>query len=467
MPRNFEAEQALLGALLVNNQALERVADFLLPKHFADPLHGRLYECMSGLILRGVVANPTMIMGFMTDAEFVSDSKGAPGYLARLAVAAIGAIDAADYGRQIVDLYERRMVIDAGNEIIRAAHDERGKPATEIIADAEAMLFAAAERGHASDRLVDAHDSVEGALMAADAAMRDRALPEAERQARRIVTGLAELDQKLRIERGDVVYIAGATSSGKSALADNIAEANEARGMATGIFAMEMSSNQWWNRRFARHAGISSTRIRDGDISQREYEKLGAAARILKDRPMLIDDTPALSVAQIRSRLRRMVRRHGVSLGIVDYLQLMQPDEGRRSGTRAEELGQMTRALKAMAQELNIGLIVLSQINRGVNTRDDKRPDLGDLRESGSIEQDANAVLFVYREEYYLSRNKATGRGGKAPSLADEMDHMARLDAAKGRAEIIIAKQRDGEAPVTVHCRWDGIRTRFSDGGAS
>ncbi|MBX3502810.1 MAG: replicative DNA helicase [Alphaproteobacteria bacterium] len=464
-PHDFAMEQAVLGVILVDNGAMHAL-DFLRPDHFADPLHGMIFAACRGLVDRKVVATPNMVAGMLAEGDFKGTGITPVGYLAKLAMAAIHTLDAADYGQRLVSLHHRRQLCDIGNAIIAAAHEPGDRPARELVAEAESMLAGIDTSGHATDRVVGAQDSTEGALLAADAAMRDRDLPDRERQSRRIVTGLRELDAKLRIEPGDVVYIAGATSSGKSALADNIAEANELRGVGVGIFAMEMSSGQWATRRLARHSGISSTRIKDGDISQGEYNRIDGAARALKGRPMWLDDTPGLSVAQIRSRLRRLKRQHGIGLAIVDYLQLMQPDDGlRRAGTRAEELGQMTRALKGLAQELGIALIVLSQINRGVNVRDDKRPDLGDLRESGSIEQDANAVLFVYREEYYLARSKPAGRGGKPPTVADEMEHLSRLENARGKAEIIVAKQRDGEAPFTAHCRWDGVRTQFHDGG--
>jgi replicative DNA helicase len=458
-PHDFDAEKAVLGAILMENPALFRVQEFLKPEHFADPLHGMIYKAMAGLIDRNQVATPITLSDFFERDDF-KDVGGARPYLARLAGSAVHIIDAADYGRRIHDLYLRRRLVEVGAAMVNAAMGPQDRPADALITDAEASLFAVAENGTADDRLLDAPAGMAATFARIDEAIADANAPD-DQKTRRITTGLEGLDAKLRIDRGDLVFIAGATSSGKSALADNIAENNELAGIGAGIFTMEMKAPQWLTRRLARATGINSYVITGGKLRQDEYNRLEMTRREIQQRPFWIDDTPGLSVAQLRARMRRLKRRHGIGLAIVDYLQLMRPDSVRRGGTRAEEIGEMTRSLKGIASELDIALIVLSQINRGVNSRDDKRPDLGDLRESGSIEQDANTVIFVYREEYYLSRGKAVGKGGKPPTPQEEMDFMARVDAAKGKAEIIVAKQREGEAPFTVTCSWDGVRTRF------
>lgn len=463
-PHNFEAEQALLGALLVDNAVFNKVSDFLRPDHFADPLHGRIFQACQGLIERNQVANPITLKPFF-DSEEVLIANGGAAYFARLAAASGSIIDAADYGRQILELHRRREFLDIGQAIVISAHDPGDRDVPTLVAEAESMLGNVLEAGNATDRLRDGRQSIDGALTRIEEAAREAMLPEAERNRRRIITGLRGLDDKLRISRGDLVFIAGATSMGKSALADNIAEANEANGVGTAVFAMEMNSDQWATRRLARHTGLSSRRIADGLLDQNEMARLMHASQRLEKRPHFINDQPGVSVAQVRTLLRKLKRQHDIGLCIIDYLQLMSAEGTKAAGTRAEELGRMTRSLKATAQELNIALIVASQVNRGVDARDEKRPTLGDLRESGSIEQDANTVLFVYREEYYLGRGKPVGRNGKAPSYDDEMEHLRRLESARGKGEIIIAKQREGEAPITVHCRWDGVRTRFYDGG--
>lgn len=461
MPHNFQAEQALLGAILVDNSCYTRVSEFLRPEHFADPLHGRIFETSARLIERNQVVNPITLRPFFDREEALIELGGVK-YLAHLAAAAISIIDASDYGRQIYELFLRRQLIAVGTDIVNAAYEPPTEPAAELVAGAEAKLFAIAENGSADDRLRDANTSLNETFDLIDDEMRQHALPEAERRANRFTTGIAGLDEKLRIRAGNVVYIAGATSSGKSALADCIAEHNERKGIPTAIFAWEMAKEEWNIRRLARATGINAHYIEGGTIRQDEYVRLDQAKRELAELPYFIDDTPGLTPSQLRGRLRRLVRRHGIRLAIVDYLQLMRPDRAeRRPGTRAEEIGQHTRALKIMAQELGVALIVLSQINRGVNQRDDKRPDLGDLRESGSIEQDANAVIFVYREEYYLARGKPIGKGGKPPSPQEEFDYEKRLDDSRGLAEIIVAKQRQGIAPFTVKCRFDGARFRF------
>lgn len=463
MPANFEAEQALLGAMLVDNSAYHRVGEFLRAEHFADPLHGRIYEASARLIERSQVVNPiTLKPWFERDEAFIDVS--ADRYLARLAGAAISIIDVSDYGRQIHELFLRRQLIEIGAEIVNQAYEPPAEAATELVAAAEAKLFSIAENGAADDRMRDARTSLDETFDVIDDEMRQLALPEEERRANRITTGIDGLDDKLRIRPGNVVYIAGATSSGKSALADCIAEHNERQGVPTAIFAWEMLKEEWNIRRLARVTGINAHYIEGGTIRQDEYVRLDTARRELAALPYYIDDTPGLSPSQLKSRLRRLVRRFGVRLAIVDYLQLMRSDRTeRRAGTRAEEIGQHTRALKIMAQELGVALIVLSQINRGVNQRDDKRPDLSDLRESGSIEQDANAVIFIYREEYYLARGKPVGKGGKPPSAQESFDYEQRLDDVRGLAEIIVAKQRQGVAPFTVKTRFDGARFRFTN----
>lgn len=463
MPHNFAAEQALLGAILVDNTAYHRVGEFLRPEHFADPLHGRIFEASARLIERNQVVNPVTLRPWFEREEALLEAGGAK-YLARLAGAVISIIDAADYGHQIHELFLRRQLIEAGTDIVNQAYEPPTEAATELVAAAEAKLFAIAENGSADDRMRDAATSLDETFDVIDDEMRQHAMPEEERRANRFTTGIAGLDEKLRIRPGNVVYIAGATSSGKSALADCIAEHNERLGIPTAIFAWEMAKEEWNIRRLARATGINAHYIEGGTIRQDEYARLDQAKRELSALPYFIDDTPGLTPSQLRGRLRRLVRRFGVRLAIVDYLQLMRPDRAeRRPGTRAEEIGQHTRALKIMAQELGVAMIVLSQINRGVNARDDKRPDLGDLRESGSIEQDANAVIFVYREEYYLARGKPVGKGGKPPSQQEEFDYDKRLEDSRGLAELIVAKQRQGESPFTVKCRFEGARFRFGN----
>jgi replicative DNA helicase len=461
MPHNFAAEQALLGAILVDNNAYHRVSDFLLPPHFADPLHGRIFEASARLIERNQVANPITLRPFFDREEALID-RGSAKYFAQLAGAAIGIIDAADYARQIHQLFLRRQLIEVGTDVVNEAFAPPTEDAMELVANAEAKLFAIADNGSAEDRLKDSKSSLSETFDQIDEEIRQRGLPESERSSNRILTGIAGLDEKLAIRPGHAVYIAGDTSMGKSVLADVISEHNERRGIPSAFFAMEMTNVELDIRRLARISGINAHYIENGDIKQHEYERLHSARLELEQLPYWVDHTPGLTPSQLRARLRRLRRKHGIGLAVVDYLQLMQSDRGgRRPGTRAEELGIITRSIKTTAAEIGIPIIVVSQITRGIHARDDKRPQLADLRESGSIEQDANSVIFAYREEYYLSRGKPVGKGGKSPSPQDEFDYEKRLDDSRGLAELIVAKQRQGEAPFTVKVRFEGARFRF------
>lgn len=463
-PHNFHLEQALLGGILVNNAAYWRVAEFLKPEHFADPLHGRIFEACGRLIERIEVADHrTVGTLFQNDATLAK--AGQADYLSKLAFAAISIIDTADYGRQIRDMFLRRQLIEVGETLVNDSYDFRsGASAADLIDAAEGILYAVDSGGHADDRLRDARGALADTFTGIEEAMREHGLPENERRARRIITGIATVDDVLQLKRGDNVVLAAASSMGKSALADNIAEANERNGVPTAIFSLEMRAAGWKRRRLTRATGIPERAMIRGDLTQDQFNQLWEARERLEQRPMWIDDKPDLTASRLRSRLRRLKRSHNIGLAIVDYIQLMSPERtSRRDGNRAQDISEITRAMKLAASELDICLIGLSQLSRSINAREDRRPDLANLRESGSIEQDADSVIFIYREEYYLAQQKPQGRGGKPPTAQDLSEYFDRMEKCKGLAEIFIGKQRHGEARVTVTCRWDGSRTQFSD----
>jgi replicative DNA helicase len=466
-PHNYEAEQALLGALLANNEVYNRVSEFLRPEHFADPLHGRIYEAIGKLVLRGQIANPVTLKNLFDQDGALAEIGGAQ-YLVQLAQAVVTVINAEDYGRAIFDLYLRRQLIGVGEDIVNDsfAYDP-DVTAIDQIERSEMRLFNLAEGGQ-----------VEGGPKKFDAVLKS-ALDMAEVAYKRdshvtgVTTGLRDLDRKLGgLQPSDLVILAGRPSMGKTALATNIGfnaaeavkDAESGTRHRVAFFSLEMSAEQLAHRIMAEKSGISSDRIRRGDVKQDDFLKIVEAAQAMTSVQFFIDDTPALTVPGLRTRARRLKRQFGLDLIIVDYLQLMRSASPRPSENRVQEISEITRGLKAVAKELNVPVMALSQLSRAVENREDKRPQLADLRESGSIEQDADVVMFVYREQYYHERAEPKQRTDESTDKFQE--RMARWQEHGERvhnvAEVIIAKQRHG--PVgTLELFFDGSVTRFGD----
>lgn len=464
-PHNIEAEQALLGAILVHNEAFDRVAGFLEPHHFFDPLHGRIYEAASTLITSGHLASPVTLKSFFERDEALTEIGGTQ-YLARLAGAATTIINTEEYGRTIYDLAVRRDLIRIGEDIYNTAFDAPiDHPPSAQILDAEQALYGLAEKGKYEGGFIAFHESLKTAIdMAAAAFERDGGLSG-------ISTGLADLDRRLGgLQPSDLLILAARPAMGKSALATNIAF-NAARayraehhadgsvdvkdGAIVGFFSLEMSADQLATRLIAEQSGIPSDRIRRGRIEEDEFHRLVRASQELQSIPLYIDDTGGLTMATLAARARRLKRQRGLGLLVVDYLQLLS-SPGRHSDNRVQEVTQITTGLKALAKELNIPVLALAQLSRQVESRDDKRPQLADLRESGSIEQDADVVMFIYREEYYLERTMPT------EGTPEFLDWQAKMDNVHGLAEIIIGKQRHGPTG-TVRMQFQSDITRFSD----
>ena len=466
-PHNYEAEQALLAALLVNNLVYDRVNEFLRPEHFADALHGRIYDAVGKLIQRGQVADPVTLKNLFDQDAALKDIGGAA-YLAELARAAVTIIDAEDYARAIHDLFLRRQLIDIGTEVVNEAFEfDPEKTAIEHIELTELKLFHLAENGQ-----------TEGGPQRFDQVL-NRALEQAEAAYKRdshitgVTTGLKDIDRKLGgMQKSDLIILAGRPSMGKTALATNMgfnaAEALKEMGgnqhFRIAFFSMEMSAEQLATRIMAEKSGISSDRIRRGEVSDIDFPKIVEAAQTMSHVPFFIDDTPALSVPALRTRARRLKRQHGLDMIIIDYLQLMRGTNARGAENRVQEISEITRGLKAIAKELNVPVIALSQLSRAVEMREDKRPQLADLRESGSIEQDADVVMFVYREQYYHERAEPKQRNDEAEDKFH--DRMRRWQERGERihniAEVNIAKQRHG--PIgTIELYFEGATTRFSD----
>jgi replicative DNA helicase len=474
-PVNIEAEQALLGAIFRNPLAHSRVADFLEAEHFSNAAHQRIFAAIGKLLERGQVANPVTLKNLFDQDGALAEIGGAQ-YLTRLAESAVTIINAEDYGRRIHDLHLRRQLIGLGEDVANDAfrHDLDDDAVLQI-ERAEARLFELASTGQ-----------VEGGLRPLDSALRD-ALGMAEAAFKRdgrtvgVATGFIDLDKKLGgLHPSDLVILAGRPSMGKTSLATNIAF-NAAKayvegvgpdgrktaedGAVIGFFSLEMSAEQLATRILAEESGVSSDRIRRGDVRREDFDKFVAASQRLSAVPLYIDDTPALSIAALRTRARRLKRQQGLGVIVIDYLQLLRPSgSSRGSENRVQEISEITRGLKAIAKELDVPVLALSQLSRQVEQREDKRPQLSDLRESGSIEQDSDVVMFIFREEYYLSRTEPTRRPEEADDkFNDRHDRWReRCEQTFGLAEVIIAKQRHG--PIgTVKLHFEAETTKFDN----
>lgn len=458
-PYNLAAEQALLGTLLLNNSSIEHIGDFLQPIHFADATHGKIFEAIRKLIDRGQVADPITLKDYFDKDETLKNVGGAQ-YLIDLANAVVSIISIADYGKLIYDLYLRRQLITIGEEVVLDARKhELDTSAIAQIEIAEKKLFDLATKGQVTGGFQPFnHALTESIKMAEVAFKRDSHVVG-------VTSGLIDLDKWLGgLHPSDLLILAGRPSMGKTALATNIAFnaayaaiQNNKNGAPVAFFSLEMSSEQLATRILATESGVSSDKIRRGEIRADDFPTFVEVSRRLNNIPLFIDDTPAITVNALRNRARRLQRQEGLGLIVIDYLQLIEASGSKRgSDNRVQEISDITRSLKAIAKELNVPVIALSQLSRAVEQREDKRPQLSDLRESGSIEQDADVVMFVFREEYYESR--------KEPPEGTEKhrEWLARMDQIYNHAEVIIAKQRHG--PVgTVKLFFDGRITKFGN----
>jgi replicative DNA helicase len=473
-PHNYEAEQALLGAVLANNHVFDKVNEFLEPEHFADALHGRIYEAIGKLIERGQIANILTLKNLFDQDAALIDAGGSQ-YLARLANAVVTIINAEDYGRTVHDLYLRRQLIALGEEVVNEAFRiDLDMPAAHQIEHAEQQLYDLAETGQTEGEFKIFSSALKVAIETAEIAYkRDSHITG-------VTSGLTDLDRRLGgLHPSDLVILAARPSMGKTALATNISfnaarayrEALDATGKPVAVegakvafFSLEMSAEQLATRILAEQTGVSSDRIRRGDLKQEDFPVFVQTARELSELPLFIDDTPALTVGALRTRARRLKRQHGLGLIVVDYLQLMRASAGSKPENRVQEISEITRGLKAIAKELNVPVLALSQLSRAVEQREDKRPQLSDLRESGSIEQDADVVMFIFREQYYHERAEPRQREDETEDkFRERMDRwQERGERIHNVAEVNIAKQRHG--PVgTVELFFDGMLTKFGD----
>ncbi len=465
LPHNIEAEQQLLGAILTNNEIYDRVAGVINEGHFYDPVHARIYEIASARIAKNALASPVTLKAFMEDDPGLAEL-GGPAYLVRLAGAAISSFAAKDYAQMIYDLAIRRSLMDLGREIsAKASKVEVASEPKEQIVEAEQALYKLAEAGNSDQGFQSFLRAVTDAVNQANAAyQRDGGLAG-------ISTGLTDMDKKLGgLHKSDLLILAGRPSMGKTSLATNIAfnmakayrkgklhdgSEGAVNGGVVGFFSLEMSAEQLAARILSEAAEVPSEQIRRGDMTETEFRRFVEAAKTLEACPLFIDDTAALPISQLAARARRLKREHGLDCLIVDYLQLVRPATAKDS--RVNEASEITQGLKAIAKELDIPVVALSQLSRQVENREDKRPQLSDLRESGSIEQDADVVMFVFREEYYKEREKPGDHD--LEGMAKWQEEMERLH---GRAEVVIGKQRHG--PIgTVELSFEGQFTRFGN----
>lgn len=464
-PCNIEAEQALLGALLVNNEAMQHLGDQLAPAHFYEALHGRIFEAIQKFNSKGLIANPVTLKHFFDQDEALADIGGGA-YLTKLAGLAVMVINISDYSQMIYDLALKRQLIGIGEEVVNVAYEHQiDIPANAQIEAAEQKLFNLSSEGSGDRGFRAIKHSLIGAIKQAEYAFKHDGVVG-------VTTGLMDMDKMLGgLQKSDLLILAGRPSMGKTALAVNIAynackalqqdileKGLDVRDMGSvGFFSLEMSAEQLCTRMLSSASKLNSSSIFKGTISGDEFAHLVRTSNEMAAMPFFIDDTPALSIAGLRTRARRLKRMHNLKLVVVDYLQLLRGSNLRASDGRVQEVSEITQGLKAIAKELDIPVIALSQLSRAVEQRPDKRPQLSDLRESGSIEQDADVVMFIYREEYYLSREEPP------MDKADQyVKWQADMDRAMNVAEVIIAKHRNG--PIgNVKLRFDANLTQFDN----
>lgn len=441
LPANIQAEQMLLGAILINPDLLNQVSEFLKSEHFFEKLHQNIYNSIELVTEKGLSATPVTLKS-MLDKDPLFQQVGGSDYLNKLATISMMVINPRDYGRVIYDLAIRRDLIKIGEEVVNEAYDSTlENDSTQQIEQAESKLYNLASQGISDRGFMKIQDSIADSLESINRAMKssDHVIG--------ISTGLNDLDNKLSgFHNSDLVIIAGRPSMGKTAFAISFA-LNSCKSLVAknkdsenppcaGFFSLEMSSEQLSSRLLSMYTKIDSSALRSGKVSEEHYNDLRRAAVEISGLPFFIDDTPALSISAIRTRARKLKRKYNLGILFIDYLQLIKGSS--QSDNRVLEISEITQGLKTIAKELNIPVIALSQLSRAVEQRDDKRPMLSDLRESGSIEQDADVVMFLYREEYYLSRKEP------APGDAKHAEWQAKLEQVHNVTDIMVAKHRNG-----------------------
>ena len=454
-PSNLEAEQALLGSILVNNDIIDEVSTIINPTSFYDPAHTKIYEVIETLNNKGMIANPITLKNYFEKDNMLNEVGGTE-YLVKLTRFSGSTKQAVDYAKVIHEMYLRRELILISDNLSSETLNSKEQSAEKIIEGTEKSLFDLAERGSFSQSFLKFNQALDQTIEMATLAMKN------DKGIVGVPTGLTALDEMLGgLHKSDLVILAGRPSMGKTALATNIAY-HAAQTIMSGqekssvaFFSLEMSSEQLSTRILSEQARIRSDDIRRGKVSEEEINRYIETSRNIYNLPLFIDETPAITIATLSNRARRIKRLFGVSLIVVDYIQLMRANLNKNEG-RVQEISEITQGLKALAKELNVPILALSQLSRAVEQRDDKQPQLADLRESGSIEQDADVVMFVYREAYYLER--------KQPKLGsiEHAEWQSKMNDVNGLADIILGKQRHGPTG-TIKVEFEGIYTKFKD----
>ena len=474
LPANVEAEAALLGALMVDNRLVEDVQIRLKAHHFFEPLHGRIYDAILRLTDKNMIANPVTLRPLF-EADEAMREVGGPAYLAQLTGAGAAVIGARDFAAQIYDLALLRALVGVGRDMVEGALDtsEDVAPLAQI-ERAETELYRVAEEGGSEGKVKSFAEAAIESIKNIETALNNGG------HLSGVTTGLDGVNTKIGgLHRSDLTILAGRPGMGKTALATNMAfsaaqryirdqedgiDMTKSAGAAVAFFSLEMSADQLATRILAEQSGISSENLRTGKISRQEFQQLARASGELSTLPLYIDDTPGLTIAALRTRARRLKRQKNIGMVVVDYLQLLQGSGRSGNDNRVQEISEISRGLKQLAKELHVPVLALSQLSRAVEQREDKRPQLSDLRESGSIEQDADIVLFVYREDYYVAaREPKRALDGDDAKIFEAHEQWQRdMERVYGTAELIVSKQRHGSTGK-VRMRFDSRVTKFSD----
>jgi replicative DNA helicase len=476
LPQNVEAEAALLGAMMIDNRLADDIVDWLQPDHFFEPVHGRIFAAIKTLRGNDMLVTPVTLRP-MFEADEGMKALGGPAYLAQLTGSGAGLIGARQFAQQIYDLAMLRALVTVGRTLVDRALDtsEEVNPRGQI-EQAEEELFKVAADGTTESQVKTFAQATTMAVKMAERALNSGG------NLSGVTTGLDSVNAKIGgLHHSDLMILAGRPGMGKSSLATNIAynaarrwmrdmadgiAPSESVGAKVALFSLEMSADQLATRILAEQSGISSENLRMGKISRAEFSKLAAAAAELENLPLFIDDTGGLSISALHTRVRRLQRRHNNEIGlvVVDYLQLLTGSGKQTDGNRVQEISEISRGLKTLAKDLNVPVLALSQLSRAVEQREDKRPMLSDLRESGSIEQDADMVWFIYREDYYMAMRepKRPADGDDAKVFEDHSKWATDMERVYGLAELIVAKQRHG-ATGKVTLKFDPTITKFSD----
>ena len=453
LPNNIEAEQSVIGSILLTNEIFDEVSIIISSKNFYDPIHKKIFQALEKLIYGGLLANPITLKNYF---EKEKDDLNIPEYLVKITKFSTSSRQALEYSKLIFDLFVKRELIKISGEVIdQAKLNDLGIDGQKIIEDYEKSLFDLAEKGSFSSSLVKFDEAMRQTIeMASNAYKNDEGIVG-------VPTGLKDLDDKLGgLHKSDLVIIAGRPSMGKTALATNIAfnaakkiQENGDRS-SIAFFSLEMSSEQLSTRILAEQSRIKSNDIRRGKISEEQFDKFIETSKDISELPLYIDETPAITIAALSNRARRIKRLYGLDMVVIDYIQLMRASNSNNG--RVQEISEITQGLKALAKELAVPVLALSQLSRAVEQRDDKKPQLSDLRESGSIEQDADVVMFVYREAYYLQGKEPR------PATVEHAEWQAKMNEVSHLAELIIQKQRHGPTG-NVMLEFEAMFTKFKD----